>query len=145
MKIADIVQDFVDGFNADDLDAVMAYFAEGAVYQPGDGREHRGRAAIREALRPQFSGAFGTMRFLVDDRVIDEGARKATIRWRCQHDLTTVRPLPQRWLFRLLYGRRAGWYGTDTFHFDEHDKITGKFTYANYGARPQIRRDLGTA
>jgi hypothetical protein len=51
--------------------------------------------------------------------------------------------LPQRWLFRALYGRRAGWYGTDTFHFDEAGKIVGKFSYANYGRRPQLRRDLG--
>jgi hypothetical protein len=42
-----------------------------------------------------------------------------------------------------MYGRRAGWYGTDTFHFDENGKITGKFSYANYGARPHLRRDLG--
>src|SRR5262245_32071586 len=104
MLIADIVRDFVAGFNTNDLDAVMSYFAEEAVYLPGDGREHRGRAAIREAFRPQFANAFGTMRFLVNDQIIDESARKATIRWLCQHDLATVQPLLQRWLFLLLYG-----------------------------------------
>lgn len=79
------------------------------------------------------------------DQLIDEGARKATIRWLCRHDLTTVQPAPKRWMFRALYGRRAGWYGTDTFHFDERGKIIGKFSYANYGSRPQVRRDLGGA
>ena len=143
MSIASTLSKFVAGFNTNSLDEVMTYFAEDAVYQPGDGRQHRGRAAIREAFRPQFAGAFGTMTFLVDDQVIDEGARKATIRWVCQHDFVTMKPGIQRLLFKTLYGRRAGWYGTDTFHFDERGKITGKFSYANYGSRPHVRRDLG--
>jgi hypothetical protein len=143
--IAEILREFVEGFNTNSLDDVMTYFAEDAVYEPGDGRTHRGRAAIRQAFVPQFSNAFGTMRFVVDDQVVDERARKATIRWLCLHDLATVRPWLQRWLFKALYGRRAGWYGTDTFHFDERGKITGKFSYANYGSRPHIRRDLGRA
>jgi len=142
-SIADIVREFVDGFNTNSLDDVMAFFADDAVYEPGTGEVHRGRDAIRKAFLPQFSNAFGTMRFIVNDQVIDERARKATIRWVCQHDLATVVPTPKRWMFRALYGRRAGWYGTDTFHFDERGKITGKFSYANYGSRPQIRRDLG--
>ena len=143
--IEDIVREFVEGFNTNDLDAVMAYFADDAVYLPGNGQEHRGRAAIREAFRPQFEDAFGTMRFVVDDQVIDEKSRKATIRWLCQHDLTRAKPFFMRLLLTTLYGGRAGWYGTDIFHFDEHGKITGKFSYANYGARPQLRRDLGAA
>jgi ketosteroid isomerase-like protein len=143
--IETILGEFVDGFNTNSLDDVMSFFADSAVYEPGDGRTHRGRAAIRAAFQPQFENAFGTMRFVVSDRVVDERARKATIRWVCQHDLTTVRSFLQRWLFRALYGRSAGWYGTDTFHFDQQGKITGKFSYANYGRRPQIRRDLGAA
>ena len=145
VNIAQIVKRFVDGFNTNSLDEVMTYFADDAVYQPGDGKTHRGRAAIREAFRPQFEGAYGTMRFIVDDQVIDERARKASIRWLCQHELSTVKSFVQRLLFKLMYGRTAGWYGTDTFHFDERGKITGKFSYANYGRRPQIRRDLGVS
>jgi hypothetical protein len=83
------------------------------------------------------------MRFVVDHQVVDEGARKATIRWLCLHDFRTARPLLRRWLFTALYGRSAGWYGTETFHFDDRGKITGKFSYANYGRLPQVRRDLG--
>jgi uncharacterized protein (TIGR02246 family) len=142
-RIAEILRRFVDGFNTNSLDEVMTFFADDAVYEPGDGKTHRGRAAIRETFRPQFEKAFGTMRFIVNDEVVDEGARKASIRWLCQHDLTTMKPGPQRWLFRLMFGRSAGWYGTDTFHFDERGKITGKFSYANYGKRPHVRRDLG--
>jgi hypothetical protein len=139
--ISDTLQRFVAGFNTNSLDDVMTFFADDAVYLPGDGREFRGLDAIRESFRPQFSGAYGEMRFLVDDRVIDEGARKACIRWVCQHDFSRA-PFFRRWLFTLRYGSRAGWYGTDTFHFNEQGKIVGKFSYANY-RMPQVRRDLG--
>lgn len=142
MTIADVLERFVAGFNTNSLDEVMEFFADDAVYRPGDGREFRGRAAIRKAFRPQFSGAFGAMQFLVDDRVIDEAARKAAIRWVCRHDFTRAVPRVRRLLFTALYGASAGWYGTDIFHFDERSKIIGKYSYANYG-RPQIRRDLG--
>jgi uncharacterized protein (TIGR02246 family) len=142
MKIADVLDRFVASFNANSLDDVMTFFAEDALYRPGDGREYRGRDAIRKAFLPQFSGAYGAMRFVVDDRIIDEVARKATIRWVCQHDTSQAVPLVRRWLLTALVGRRCGWYGTDILHFDEQGKITCKFTYANY-TRPQMRRDLG--
>jgi uncharacterized protein (TIGR02246 family) len=141
--IAEILRAFVEGFNTNSLDEVMTFFAEDAVYEPGDGRTHRGREAIRAAFVPQFSNAYGTMRFVVNDWIIDEGARKAVIRWVCQHDLSTMKPSMQRFLLKALYGARPGWYGTDTFHFDERGKIVGKFSYANYGKRPHLRRDLG--
>jgi len=142
MNIADVIERFVAGFNTNSLDEVMTFFADDAVYRPGDGRECRGRQAIRDAFLPQFSGAYGAMRFVVDDRIIDEGGRKAVIRWVCRHDLTQTAPLVRRWVLTALFGRHCGWYGIDVFHFDERGKITGKFTYANYD-RPQMRRDLG--
>jgi uncharacterized protein (TIGR02246 family) len=141
--IAEVLRAFVEGFNTNSLDDVMTFFADDAVYEPGDGRTHRGRDAIREAFRPQFSNAFGTMRFVVNDQVVDESARKASIRWVCQHDFATTKSPLQRLLFKAMFGPRAGWYGTDIFHFDERGKIIGKFSYANYGRRPQLRRDLG--
>ena len=143
--IAEMLREFVDGFNTNSLDHVMTFFSDDAVYEPGDGRTHRGRAAIREAFLPQFSNAYGTMRFVVNDWVVDEAARKAVIRWVCQHDLSTMKPSLQRFLFRARYGQHPGWYGTDIFHFDERGKIVGKFSYANYGKRPHLCRDLGLA
>ena len=144
-SIADVLRAFVDGFNTNSLDEVMAFFADDAVYEPGEGRTHRGRAAIREAFVPQFSHVFGTMRFVVNDWVVDEAARKAVIRWVCQHDLSTMKPSLQGFVLKALYGKHPGWYGTDIFHFDERGKIVGKFSYANYGKRPHVRRDLGLA
>lgn len=74
---------FVEAFNVNDLDAVMTFFSDDAVYRPGNGQEHHGKAAIRQAFLPQFSGAYGKMRFDELDRLVDEPARKATIRWIC--------------------------------------------------------------
>lgn len=142
MEIGSILERFVAGFNTNSLDDVMAFFAAEAVYRPGDGKEYRGVAAIRAAFRPQFSGSFGKMTFLVDDRVVDENARKAAIRWVCRHDFDTLVPLPKRVLWKTLFGRKSGWYGMDVFHFDEAGKIIGKFSYANYHF-PRLRRDLG--
>jgi uncharacterized protein (TIGR02246 family) len=148
LPIAPVLDRFVAGFNGNDLEQVMTFFAEDAVYRPGDGSEHRGKAAIRQAFAPQFGGVYGEMQFLVDDRLVDEPARKAAIRWVCRHDFSAGKgrhvPWPQRWLFRVLYGPRCGWYGTDIFHFDRQGKIVAKYTYANY-KRPRIRRDLGGA
>ena len=50
--ITEILRKFVDGFNTNSLDEVMAFFADDAVYEPGDGRTHRGRAAIRADRHP---------------------------------------------------------------------------------------------
>jgi uncharacterized protein (TIGR02246 family) len=142
-SIGAILERFVAGFNDNDLDAVMAFFAEDAVYAPGDGKEHRGKAAIRAAFRPQFEGAYGEMTFAVSDRLVDEAGRKAAIRWVCHHDLGRGQGgnALTRWVFRALYGARFGWHGMDVFHFDARGQIAGKFTYAHYH-RPQIRRDL---
>jgi hypothetical protein len=118
------------------------------VYRPGDGHEHRGKAAIRAAFAPQFAGRFGAMRFDVEDTLIDVDAGKATTRWICRHDLRgdharAVAPLFRLYL-RARYGQQVGWRGVDVFHFDAAGRITGKFTYANYD-RPQLRRELGAA
>lgn len=146
--IAELVAAFTDAFNRNDLDAVMAAFAEHAEYRPGDGSVHRGRAAIRAAFTPQFTGAFGAMRFDAEDQLIDEAARKAALRWVCRHDLTgahgkRVSPL-LKLAIRLRHGARVGWHGVDVFHFDADGKIIGKYTYANYD-RPKLSGALGVA
>ena len=146
--VADVLDRFHAAFKANDLDAVMGFFAADAVYRPGDGSEHRGIAAIRGAFAPQFAGSFGAMRFDPEDRFIDETSRKACLRWICRHDLrgrhgAKVSPL-LRLLVRARHGGRAGWHGVDVFHLDAAGQITAKFTYANYG-RPLLRTELGVA
>lgn len=147
-SIAQLVDDFTAAFNRNDLEAVMAAFAEDAEYRPGDGSIHRGRRAIRAAFEPQFAGAFGAMRFDAEDRLIDEASRKAALRWICRHDFTGAHgQRMSRWLRLVVgvrHGTRVGWHGVDVFHFDVAGKITGKFTYASYD-RPKLERGLGVA
>jgi ketosteroid isomerase-like protein len=141
-----ILDKLTDAFNRNDLDAVMTFFAEDAVYEPGDGTSHKGRVAIRKAFEPQFNGAFGAMRFDLEDRFVDEGSRKAVLRWTCRHDISDGKvrgmPLLLRLYLKARFGTRLGWRGVDVFHLDDAGKIIAKFTYANYD-RPQLRRELG--
>lgn len=108
------VVDFTDAFNREDLDAVMAWFADDALYDEFDGKEARGKAAIRAAFVPQFRGDFGRMRFVTEDLFVDAAAGKALIRWLC----TLERG-----------GRKRGWRGLDILHF-RGGKVVEKRTYA---------------
>ncbi|MEM7542424.1 MAG: nuclear transport factor 2 family protein [Pseudomonadota bacterium] len=73
--------EFLDAFNRNDLDAVMDFFAEDVVYGELNDRAREGKAAIREAFEPQFSGEFGEMRFIEDDTFIDPEAGKVMSSW----------------------------------------------------------------
>jgi ketosteroid isomerase-like protein len=113
-SLEDLVLRFTDAFNRDDLDGVMAFMADDAVYEEFTGAITRGRAAIRAAFVPQFRGDFGKMRFETEDLFVDAEAGKALIRWVCR-----------------LETRRGpgGWRGLDILHV-EHGLVTRKLTYA---------------
>lgn len=106
--------DFTDAFNRDDLDGVMAYFAEDGIYNEYNGRESRGKAAIRAAFEPQFRGDFGRIRFLPEDLFVDAESGKAMIRWECVIERE---------------GKRRAWRGLDLLHF-RGGKLIEKHTYA---------------
>lgn len=144
----DRISKFEAAFNANDLEGVMAFFSDAAIYEPGDGRTHRGKAEIRAAFDPQFDASLGTMRFEELDRLIDAEHRKAAVRWVCRHDITRARPrgLPmalRRIAVMLTVGPRFGWIGADVFHFDAENRITAKFSYGTFGTHPLISRVLG--
>ena len=105
---------FTDAFNRDDLEGVMAFFAADAIYDEWNGVRHEGRAAIRAAFEPQFSGKYGVIRFLEEDRFLDVERGKAMIAWTCT--LETDRG-------------PAGWRGLDLLHFAD-GKLVQKHTYA---------------
>jgi ketosteroid isomerase-like protein len=109
-----LVVDFTDGFNREDLDAVMSYFADDALYDQFDGTRSVGKTAIRTAFEPQFKGAFGRMRFVTEDLFIDGDSGKALIRWLC----TLERD-----------GKTRGWRGLDIIEVRD-GRITEKLTYA---------------
>jgi ketosteroid isomerase-like protein len=112
--LEDLVIRFTDAFNRQDLDAVMAFVADDAVYDEFNGTRNRGKAAIRAAFEPQFRGDYGQMRFLAEDVFVDTTAGKALIRWVCT--LETKRG-------------PAGWRGLDILHVRD-GRITEKLTYA---------------
>ena len=75
-EFEDFNKRFTAAFNSDDLDGVMAYFAEDALYAEFNGTENRGKKAIREAFEPQFRGDFGPVRFHGEDSFVDEETGK---------------------------------------------------------------------
>jgi uncharacterized protein (TIGR02246 family) len=113
-KLAELVMQFTEAFNREDLDGVMSFMAEDAVYDEFNGTRNQGAAAIRAAFEPQFRGDYGKLRFHTEDLFVDAPAGKALIRWLC-----------------TLETRRgpAAWRGLDILHV-ENGRITEKLTYA---------------
>lgn len=72
---------FLDAFNRNDLDGVMAFFTDDIVYDELDGTRSSGREAVRAAFADQFAGKFGAMKFIEDDTFIDADAGKVMSSW----------------------------------------------------------------
>ena len=113
-ELIDLVIRFTDAFNRDDLEAVMSFFADDAVYDELNGTRSRGAAAIRTAFEPQFRGDYGVIRFHTEDVFADADSGKALIRWRC-----TLEGGPTN----------GSWRGLDILHVAD-GQITHKLTYA---------------
>jgi ketosteroid isomerase-like protein len=146
-QIINTITKYMDAFNANDLDTVMTFFSDDAIYEPGDGKTHRGKAEIRAAFEPQFKGAFGAMRFDEHDRLIDVENRKVAIRYVCRHDISHTKPRGFFSSLRKIYmgwvvGDRFGWQGIDVFHFDADGKFKKKFSYGWFGSRPYLQSEL---
>ena len=88
-ELAALANEFLDAFNRNDLDAVIAFFTDDAVYEELHGRINRGKAAIREAFAPQFEGKFGKMVFIEDDTFIDADAGKIMSSWDLELEMET--------------------------------------------------------
>jgi len=112
--LEDLVIRFTDAFNRDDLDAVMAFMTDDAVYDEFNGTRSVGKPAIRAAFEPQFRGDYGRIRFRTEDLFVDAPAAKALIRWRCEIDKG---------------GRKRFWRGLDILHV-RNGLVVEKHTYA---------------
>jgi uncharacterized protein (TIGR02246 family) len=108
------VKRFTDAFNRDDLDEVMSFFTEDALYSEFNGQQNRGKEEIRKAFEPQFQGAFGRIRFHEQDIFVDETDSKVLIRWSCTIEVD---------------GKPRAWDGLDIVHF-EGNLVKEKHTYA---------------
>ena len=105
---------FSAAFNRDDLDGVMEFFTEDALYVQFNGAESRGKKEIREAFEPQFRGDYGKVRFHSEDLFVDEKVAKSLARWRCTVEI----------------GRKPyEWRGLDIYCFED-GLIKEKRTYA---------------
>ena len=108
-----LVIDFTEAFNREDIDEVMSYFAEGAIYDEFNDIRHVGTDAIRAAFVPQFAGKYGRMRFHIEDLFLDVEGSKALIRW----------------VLTMEEDARQGAYrGLDILQFD-NGKLVEKHTY----------------
>ncbi len=113
-----LVIDFTEAFNNEDIDEVMSYFAEDAIYDEFNAVRHVGADAIRASFIPQFRGDYGRMRFHTEDMFVETGPEagdgKAMIRW----------------LLTFEESERAyGWRGLDLLHF-KAGRLIEKHTYA---------------
>ena len=113
-QLEDLVRRFTDAFNRDDLDEVMSFFTEDALYTEFNGQRNHGKEAIRKAFEPQFKGAFGEIRFHEQDIFVDETESKVLIRWSCTIEVD---------------GKSQAWDGLDIVHF-EGTLVKEKHTYA---------------
>jgi ketosteroid isomerase-like protein len=112
-NMKDMIRCFGEGFNNDDLDTVMEFFADDAVYYEIDGKKNYGKEAIRNTFEPQFRGKYGKQYFEEHDIIIDESAGKACFRWEA----------------RFTIGKTvAAIDGLDVFTF-ENGKIKEKDSY----------------
>jgi ketosteroid isomerase-like protein len=114
-RLEQLTLDFTKAFNDDDIDTMLSFFTDDAVYDQFNGEPARGLDDIRAAFVPQFEGAYGVMRFQHEDIFVDPENRKSMISWLCTIE-TKRGP--------------AGWRGLDLLHFDATGKIVAKLTYA---------------
>lgn len=105
----------MSAFNQNDLDGVMAAFADDGIYEEFNGKQSTGIDAVRAAFAPQFDGAFGQMKFIDEDLMVDPVAGKVMASWRCTLEVK---------------GTPTSWRGLDAMTFDDDGKITHKLTYA---------------
>lgn len=115
-ELSSLTDRFVDAFNRQDLDDVMSFFSDDAVYQDPYGKSHEGKTAISKAFDPVVNGGLGKIHFADEDRFIDEDAGKVM----------------DSWVLHMHMGegeeKEATMAGLDLLHFDG-DKLVRKITY----------------
>lgn len=114
VELRQLTDDFLLAFNRADVDGIMSFFSDDAVYEEFHGKVNEGKPAIRESFERLFAGKFGTIRFDEDDTFIDADAGKVMSSWR---------------LYLEMDGEPKVLSGLDLLYF-EGDTIVRKLTYA---------------
>lgn len=112
-ELTDLTERFVDAFNQMDIDGVVSFFSEDAVYEDSRGGSHTGHAAIREAFTPLVTGAMGTISFVAEDLFMEEETGKVMASWKLKMEVNGD-PVVVR--------------GLDLLHF-EGDRLVKKLAY----------------
>ncbi len=113
-ELKQLTDEFLAVFNRADVDGIMDFFTDDAVYEEFHGKVNEGKAAIRKSFEGLFSGRFGTIRFDEDDTFIDAQANKVMSSWRLHLDIDDQ---------PVVLG------GLDLLYFDGR-QIARKLTYA---------------
>jgi ketosteroid isomerase-like protein len=112
-RLTQLIQTFTACFDHKDLDGLMTFFTEDAVYEEVNGPVNHGKAAIRAAFEPLFSGRFGHVTFKPRDLFIDEEAQKVMASWDCHLEMEGIPKVLE---------------GLDLYEF-RGDKIARKLAY----------------
>ena len=112
-ELKELGNEFLGVFNRADIDGIMSFFTDDAVYEEFHGKVNEGKATIRKSFEGLFSGRFGTIRFDEDDTFIDADDGKIMSSWRLHLDMDDEP--------KVLAG-------LDLLYFDGN-KITRKLTY----------------
>ena len=105
---------FLDAFNKNDIDLVMSFFTEDAVYEEFHGKKNLGKSEIRKSFEKLFSGQFGKVRFDEDDTFISSSQNKVMSSWTLHLQISKAHKTMR---------------GLDLLHFDGN-LINFKGTYA---------------
>ena len=81
-----LTDQFVDAFNRMNLDDVVSFFSEDAVYEDSAGGRHAGHKAIRIAFEPLVGGSRGRIRFDGEDVFAEVETGKVLASWRLSLD-----------------------------------------------------------
>ena len=85
-ELISLTNEFVDAFNRMNLDDVVAFFAEGGIYEDSTGGRHIGHDAIRAAFEPLVGGSRGKIRFDEEDVFVETDTGKVLASWRLNLD-----------------------------------------------------------
>ena len=103
IELKELTLSFLAAFNKGDVDNIMSFFTDNAVYDELHGKKNVGKEAIRKSFERLFSGKFGQIRFDEEDTFIDASENKVMSSWTLNIDMDET-PKTMR--------------GLDILHFD---------------------------
>ena len=112
-ELVELTTRFVDAFNRQDLDDVVSFFSEEAIYEDSRGGSHIGHQAIRAAFEPLLNGARGKIRFDGEDFFTEVDTDKVMASWRLHMEVD---------------GKQVSMRGLDLLHF-KGDRLVRKLAY----------------